>query len=123
VEASGPWLARAAAVARRAVKLLCPRCGGSPLFRGWFAMASACPLCGLRYERAQGYFVGAIYVNYAATTVIAVGGYFLLWWLTGLATAWQFAIWVPFLLVFPLWFFRYSRSFWLALEFLVNPEP
>jgi hypothetical protein len=34
----------------------------------------------------------------------------------------QFAVWVPFLLVFPLWFFRYSRSFWLALEFWINPE-
>src|SRR5438132_1389952 len=36
---------------------------------------------------------------------------------------WQFAICVPFLIVFPLWFFRYSRSFWLAIEYLVNPEP
>jgi hypothetical protein len=24
--------------------------------------------------------------------------------------------------VFPLWFFRYSRSLWLALEFFFNPD-
>jgi len=30
---------------------------------------------------------------------------------------------VPFVVVFPLWFFRYSRSLWLALEFAINPEP
>jgi uncharacterized protein (DUF983 family) len=115
-------LGRAARIARRAVGLRCPRCGQTPLFRGWFRMASDCALCGLRFERAQGYFVGAIYINYAVSSVIAVGGYFALWGWADLSTAWQFAIWVPFLLVFPLWFFRYSRSFWLALEYLVNPD-
>jgi hypothetical protein len=30
---------------------------------------------------------------------------------------------VPFVLAFPLWFFRYSRSVWLALEYALNPEP
>jgi hypothetical protein len=24
--------------------------------------------------------------------------------------------------LFPLWFFRYSRSLWLAVEYLFNPE-
>src|SRR2546428_336290 len=55
--------------------------------------------------------------------VTAVGGFFVLWAWFDLPNRWQFAIWVPFLIVFPLWFFRYSRSFWLAIEYLVNPEP
>jgi uncharacterized protein (DUF983 family) len=117
-----PWRARAAQIARRALRLRCPRCGASPLFRGWFTMERECRLCGLLFERAQGYFVGAIYINYAVTAVIAVGGYFVLWTWTNLSTAAQFAIWVPFLVMFPLWFFRWSRSLWLALEYLVNPE-
>jgi uncharacterized protein (DUF983 family) len=116
-------LGRAARVARRAVRLSCPRCGETALFTGWFTMRRECAMCGLTFERAQGYFVGAIYINYAATSIIAVGGFFLLWWKTSISTAAQFAIWVPFLLLFPLWFFRYSRSFWLALEYFVNPEP
>jgi len=86
-------------------------------------MARECSLCGLVFERAQGYFVGAIYINYAVSSVIAVGGFFVLWAWFDLPTRWQFAIWVPFLIVFPLWFFRYSRSLWLAIEYLVNPEP
>ncbi len=86
-------------------------------------MARECALCGLVFERAQGYFVGAIYINYAVSSVIAVGGFFVLWSWFDLPNRWQFAIWVPFLIVFPLWFFRYSRSFWLAIEYLVNPEP
>jgi uncharacterized protein (DUF983 family) len=107
---------------RRALALRCPRCGDTFLFSGWFTMRSECALCGLRFERAQGYWVGAIYVNYGATTTIALGGYFLLWAYAGLSTAAQLTVWIPFLLVFPLWFFRYSRSFWLALEFFLNPE-
>jgi uncharacterized protein (DUF983 family) len=86
-------------------------------------MRASCALCGLRFERAQGYWVGAIYINYAVTATLALTGYFVLWARTGLSTATQLAIWIPFLLVFPLWFFRYSRSLWLALEFYFNPEP
>jgi uncharacterized protein (DUF983 family) len=107
----------------RAIRLRCPRCGATPLFRGWFRMAEACALCGLRFERAQGYFVGAIYVNYGVTTLIAVGGFFVLWGVLGLSTRAQLLVLVPIVLVFPLWFFRYSRSLWLAVEWSFNQEP
>jgi uncharacterized protein (DUF983 family) len=83
-------------------------------------MANACALCGLMYERAQGYWVGAIYVNYAVTTVIAVTGFFLTW--RDVPIAVELTVWGVFVVLFPLWFFRYSRSLWLGLEFLVNPE-
>ena len=86
-------------------------------------MADACALCGLRFERAQGYFVGAIYINYAVTAVLTLGLFFLLWGLTALSTAAELALVLPLVIVFPLWFFRYSRSLWLALEWLINREP
>jgi uncharacterized protein (DUF983 family) len=114
-------LGRAVLIARRAVALRCPACGGTPLFTGWFRMAPECALCGLRFERAPGYFIGAIYINYGVTSAIALAGFFALWGWAGVPIGWQFAIWIPFLLVFPLWFFRWSRSFWLALEYFVNP--
>lgn len=116
-------VSRVARALRRAARLACPRCGGAPLFRTRFAMARECTRCGLRFERAHGYFVGAIYVNYAVTTVIVIGGYFVLWWLTELSTAAQLALWLPVVVVFPLWFFPYSRSLWLAIEWALNPEP
>ena len=93
------------------------------MFRGWFRMARACDFCGLTFERAQGYFVGAIYVNYAATVGLVIGGYLILWGLTELSTTAQLALWLPVAVLFPLWFFRYSRSLWLAVEYLLNPEP
>ena len=106
----------------RALRLRCPRCGKAPLFRAWFAMNTVCAVCDLKFERAQGYWVGAIYVNYAVTTLIAVGGFFVLRATIDLGTAAQLALWIPFVTVFPLWFFRYSRSLWLGLEYGVNPE-
>jgi len=78
----------------RGLRLRCPRCGRAPLYRGWFTMNEVCAVCDLEFERAQGYWVGAIYVNYAVTTLVAVGGYFLLWARTDLTTAAQLAIWL-----------------------------
>jgi uncharacterized protein (DUF983 family) len=120
---AGEALSRVALGLRRAVRLRCPRCGRAPLFRGRFTMNEVCAVCYLRFERAQGYWIGAIYVNYAVTVTIAVAGYFLLWSLAGWETTAELALWVPFVIVFPLWFFRYARSLWLGLEFALNPEP
>ncbi len=119
---------RAARAIRRALALRCPRCGETPLFPGrgaarWFTMAPGCGLCGLRFERAQGYWVGAIYVNYGVTVLIALGGALALWGIAGVSTAQQLWFWLPFVGLFPLWFFRYSRSLWLAAEISLNPEP
>jgi uncharacterized protein (DUF983 family) len=119
---AGEALSRVALGLRRATRLRCPRCGRAPLFRGWFTMNEVCAVCDLRFERAQGYWIGAIYVNYGVTTAIAVGGYFALWAWAELSTAVQLALWLPFCVVFPLWFFRYSRAVWLAVEQGVNPE-
>src|SRR5690349_24588869 len=97
-------LARLARAEGRALCLRCPRCGRAPLFRGWFTMNTVCAVCDLRFERAQGYWIGAIYVNYGVTTTIAVAGFFMLWGWTALSTAAQLAIWVPVCVLFPLWF-------------------
>lgn len=86
-------------------------------------MAPACAACGLEFERAPGYFVGAIYINYGVSAVIALGGFFTLWAAFDLAPGRQLAVWAVFVVLFPLWFFRYSRSLWLALEYFLNPEP
>src|SRR5262245_25632360 len=107
----------------RALRLRCPRCGETPLFRGWFAMAEACVLCGLRFERAQGYFVGAIYVNYGVTAVLALGLFFLLWGLTTLSTAAELALVLPLVIVFAVRVFLYRRSLWLALAWRIDREP
>ena len=54
-----------AAIARE----LCPRCHKGKIFRGplwrsYLAMYERCPQCNLKYEREQGYFLGAMYFSY-----------------------------------------------------------
>ena len=83
-------------------------------------MRERCAVCGLRYEREQGFFVGAIYVNYAVTAVMAVGGVLALDWLVGLDLPTQLALGITLALLVPLAFFRYSRSLWLVLDYLVT---
>jgi uncharacterized protein (DUF983 family) len=90
-------------------------------FRGLFKMGERCSRCGFRFEREQGYFVGAIYINYAATVAIAMPGYFVLDYLAGLSLAMQLIFWGGFTVVFPLVFFRHSRSLWLAIVELLSP--
>jgi len=83
-------------------------------------MRERCEACGFRYEREQGYFVGAIYVNYAVTTVITVGTVLVLDWTIGLTLTQQLVIGVGLALLVPVVFFRYARSLWLAIDFLVS---
>jgi len=85
-------------------------------------MFEHCPHCQLKFEREQGYFVGAIYINYAATVAIAVPGFFLLDAFTTMTIQQQLAVWVPFAVVFPLLFFHHARSHWLALDHFFNPS-
>ena len=42
----------------------CPRCGGGKLFTGWLKMKPTCPTCGMRFEREEGFFLGAYVVNF-----------------------------------------------------------
>jgi hypothetical protein len=61
-------------------------------------------------------------VNYAATVGITIAGFFLLErWIAPTLTT-QIALWSAFGIAFPMIFFRYSRSLWLSIEYLFNPE-
>ncbi len=105
----------------RAWRLRCPRCGGGRLFRGWFTMNERCPVCGYRYERAPGYFLGSIYFNYGLTALLLIVAYvplYLSGWLPPQALLW---IGVGFSLLFPLWFFRYARSLWVGFDQYWDP--
>lgn len=103
------------------LRLRCPRCGVGKLYAKPFKMFAHCPHCGLKYEREQGYFVGAIYINYAATIAIAVPGFFLLDFFTGMTIHQQLGLWVPFAIIFPLVFFHHARSLWLVIDHFFNP--
>ena len=71
-------LSRTRQILMRGIRLRCPRCGEEPLFTGLFSMHEQCDQCMFVYEQEPGFFVGAIYINYAATAVSAMAGFLVL---------------------------------------------
>lgn len=84
-------------------------------------MHSQCPYCHLVFEREQGYWVGAIYINYAATALLAIAGFLTLDAFSDLSLFQQLVLWGIFAVAFPLFFFRYSRSIWLSIDYICTP--
>ena len=93
------------------------------MFRNWLRMPTHCVLCRLRFEREQGYFIGAMYVNYALTVGIVVSGYFLLERWLPMSLPQQLLLWGSVSILFPLLLFRHARVLWLSFDYLFNPEP
>lgn len=101
----------------RGLRLRCPRCGEGRLFTRFFTMADACSSCGLDFKREQGYYIGAMYINYGVTAAVLLGVSLPLIGKVPLPNIlWPLA---AFCLLFPIWFFRYSRSLWLAIDLYI----
>lgn len=108
-------------ILKKGMRLKCPRCGEGQMFAGMFKMRSECESCYFRFEREVGYFVGAMYFNYGATIFIAFASYFALDYFTSISFLPNFIFWGGFSALFPIFFFRYSRSLWLSLDYIFNP--
>jgi hypothetical protein len=85
-------------------------------------MYAHCDHCGLKYERAPGYFLGSIYFNYGLTTLIVVAAFLTLFITDVLAQQYVFLLLLAFSLFFPIWFFRWARSLWMAFDHFVDPK-
>jgi uncharacterized protein (DUF983 family) len=119
-EESQPTLA---VLVARGLRLRCPRCGRANVFHGWFAMNDSCPVCGRKFNRAPGYFLGSIFFNYGVTAVLMIVGYFSVFFTHDqVGQTWLVAL-AAFTLAFPLWFFRYARALWIAVDEYVDPWP
>ena len=84
-------------------------------------MHERCRVCGYRFEREQGYFVGAMYINYGVTVLIIVAGYFALEWWTSITLSQQLALWCSVGVFLPVVFFRHARGLWLGFDYIFNP--
>jgi uncharacterized protein (DUF983 family) len=104
----------------------CPLCGQAKLFSRWFTMVDRCPRCGLRFERIEGHWLGALGLNtivsFAILFVVVVAGLVLsapdfhMAPLLGAAVA--TAVLVPVV------FFPASKTLWTAIDLLMRPpEP
>ena len=100
----------------------CPDCGLGPLYRAPFRMNNHCSYCDLIYEREQGYFIGAIYLNVIATESLLLGALLIYGLITGKVNQSILTILIALALILPLVFFHHSRSLWLCIDHILNPR-
>ncbi len=107
----------------RGLRLLCPRCGRAPMFRGWFTMYDNCPACGRRLNRDAGYLLGSIYFNYGITASLVLIAYFAMFFGDILQDNQRLFVLSTFAVLFPMWFFRYARALWISFDEHWDPWP
>jgi hypothetical protein len=87
------------------------------MFRDRFTMNDPCPVCGLVFQREEGYFLGAMYVSYVLSSVVVLPLFLLVEWLF---PSWPLVaiFFLTFFLYLPLVpaVFRYSRVIWIYFE-------
>lgn len=101
--------------------LRCPICGFGKLFDGWFRMRQGCDFCGYSYQREPGYFLGSIYINYGLTALAVTASYMLGHFYFQIPPRYLLGGLIAFCVLFPLWFFRYARSFWMGFDTYWDP--
>ena len=102
----------------------CPNCGAKTLFKEGtlFQLNSECPECGLRLEKDEGFFLGAMAINYGVTCICLLSPVAFLWYygVFGNRTASVLAIILA--LGAPVAMYRSSRSWQLMLYYSMLPQ-
>jgi uncharacterized protein (DUF983 family) len=110
----------------RAVIRRCPRCGSGKLFRHWFTMVERCPRCGMKFEREEGFFLGAYVVNFGAM-MVAIAAFIAIGMAVSLPdpNAGKLALGgVAVGILVPILFYPISKTVWSAVDLLMKPlEP
>ena len=106
----------------RGLKLRCPNCGLGPLYASLFRMHTACDYCDIVFEREQGYFIGAVYINVIATETTLLLTLLIYGLITGEVNERILTILFVLAILVPLVFFHHTKSLWLSIDHILNPE-
>lgn len=94
------------------------------MFVSWSAVVERCPRCSHRFESHEGYWLGAIAINTVATIFV-----FILVFVGSIVSSWPDPPWgvisavtIATSIVFPIAFYPYSKSLWVALESKFAPS-
>ena len=105
----------------------CPRCRigtifQSPKFRWFSRMHTQCPVCALKFEREEGYFLGAMYIGYLLGLFVIVVLAISLW--LGLHLSlyrsflWGMVLFLPFAVPLTI----LARVLWIYFDQAIDPE-
>jgi uncharacterized protein (DUF983 family) len=96
----------------------CPRCGSRGLFRHWFRMTPTCPRCGLHFEREEGYWTGALAMNFVLTGALFAVVFITLVAVTApsVPVGTLLAVLVPITVLGPILGYPVSKTLWVAVD-------
>ena len=85
-------------------------------------MCERCPVCDLKFQREEGYFLGAMYISFGLALVIIALIAALLWAITGWwitkVTIWAVVLFLPLAPAISL----LARVLWIYLDQTFDPE-
>jgi len=104
------------------LRLRCPICGKGELFRGYFDSPERCAKCWYFFMRESGYFLPHVPIGYGFTVLLSLGTWPLLYFVFGVRNAAvTLTAMIAVAVLFGVWFIRYSKVIWLALDLKLNP--
>lgn len=118
---------RKVSVVKGILRQLCPRCRSARMFRssiylGFPKMHECCPACGLKLQREQGYFLGAMYISYGLALGVILITAAILWgltrWRLDRVAIWSVLLFLPLAPMLTL----FARVLWIYLDQSIDPE-
>ena len=102
----------------------CPNCGGKTLFKEGkvFELDRSCRQCGLKLEKDEGFFLGAMALNYGVTCVGLLTPVAILWYFGVLPVKVAIGLAVALALLAPVALYRSSRSWQLMIYYFFLPQ-
>jgi uncharacterized protein (DUF983 family) len=102
----------------------CPNCGGRTLFQPGrpLTLNESCPTCGIRYEKDEGFYLGAMSLNYGLTLVGALTPVALLWYGGVLGGRTAVGLALALTVIVPVVLYRSTRSWQLMLYYFFFPQ-
>jgi len=85
-----------------------------------FGLRERCPRCEMLVQREEGFFLGAMAINYgvAAFPLVVI---FVLVFMDRISTRMALAVCIGWGLLVPVFFYQMSRSLWMMLVYLTIP--
>lgn len=104
------------------IKNRCPHCLEGIVFSSFLKMNTHCAVCGIKYEREQGYFLMGIFFGYLLSFIIAaVTLVILLIFFEPTPFVYIGGASLPLVILSPL-IFRFGRLIWLHVDEIIDPR-
>jgi uncharacterized protein (DUF983 family) len=102
----------------------CPNCGEKTLFKEGtlFELNRECPSCRLKFEKDEGFFLGAMALNYGVTCICLLSPVAILWYYHVLGNRSATVVAIILAIGAPLAMYRASRSWQLMLYYSMLPQ-